>query len=39
MEFDGFGPEKIIEVYHPKSGMHGYLVIDSTALSGPGKAA
>src|SRR3989338_7110773 len=36
VEFDGFGPEKIIEVYHPKSGMHGYLVIDSTAL-GPGK--
>ena len=36
MEFDGFGPEKIMEVYHPKSGMHGYLVIDSTAL-GPGK--
>ncbi len=36
MEFDGFGPEKIMEVYHPKTGMHGYLVIDSTAL-GPGK--
>ena len=36
MEFDGFGPEKVIEVYHPKTGMHGYLVIDSTAL-GPGK--
>jgi glutamate dehydrogenase (NAD(P)+) len=36
VEFDGFGPEKIIEVYHPKSGMHGVLVIDNTAL-GPGK--
>lgn len=36
MEFDGFGPEKVIEVYHPKTGMHGYVVIDSTAL-GPGK--
>lgn len=36
VEFDGFGPEKIIEVYHPKSGMHGYLCLDSTAL-GPGK--
>lgn len=36
MEFDGFGPEKIMQVYHPKTGMHGYVVIDSTAL-GPGK--
>ena len=36
MEFDGFGPEKVMEVYHPKTGMHGYLVIDNTAL-GPGK--
>ncbi|MEK6888270.1 MAG: Glu/Leu/Phe/Val dehydrogenase [Candidatus Aenigmatarchaeota archaeon] len=34
--FDAFGPEKIIEVYHPKSGMRGYLCIDNTAL-GPGK--
>ncbi len=34
--FDDFGPEKILEVYNPKVGMHGYLVIDSTAL-GPGK--
>src|SRR3989344_1670236 len=33
---DGFGPEKIVEVYHPKTGMHGILVIDNTAL-GPGK--
>ena len=36
VEFDDFGPEKILEVYNPKVGMHGYLVIDSTAL-GPGK--
>ncbi len=31
-EFDEFGPEKIIQVYNPKVGMHGYLVVDSTAL-------
>ena len=36
VEFDGFGPEKIIEVYHPKTGMKGVVVIDNTAL-GPGK--
>ena len=34
--FDEFGPEKIIEVYNPKVGMRGILVIDSLAL-GPGK--
>ncbi len=34
--FDSFGPEKILEVYDAKSGMHGFLVIDSTAL-GIGK--
>ncbi len=34
--FDEFGPEKIFEVYDPKSGMHGFLVIDNTAR-GPGK--
>jgi len=34
--FDDFGPERIIELYHPKLGMHGFLVIDNTAL-GPGK--
>ncbi len=33
---DEFGPEKIVNVYHPKTGMHGVLVIDNTAL-GPGK--
>ncbi|MBI2172770.1 MAG: Glu/Leu/Phe/Val dehydrogenase [Candidatus Aenigmarchaeota archaeon] len=36
VEYDEFGPEKIIDVYHPKSGMRGFLVIDNTAL-GPGK--
>jgi glutamate dehydrogenase/leucine dehydrogenase len=36
MEFDGFGPEKIMEVYNPRIGMHGFVVIDNTAL-GPGK--
>ncbi len=34
--FDGFGPEKILEVYHPKTGMRGFVVIYSTAL-GPAK--
>lgn len=33
---DDFGPEKIVEVYHPKTGMKGIVVIDNTAL-GPGK--
>lgn len=36
VEFDETGPEKIIEVYHPKLNMRGFLVIDNTAL-GPGK--
>src|SRR3989344_6073014 len=34
--YDEFGPEKILEVYHPKVGLHGFVVIDSLAL-GPGK--
>jgi glutamate dehydrogenase (NAD(P)+) len=34
--FDDIGPERIIEVYNPKLGMRGVLVIDNTAL-GPGK--
>ncbi len=33
---DDWGPEKIVEVYDPKTGMHGFTVIDSTVL-GPGK--
>ena len=36
MKFDDFGPEKIVEVYDAKSGMHGVVVIDNTWL-GPGK--
>jgi glutamate dehydrogenase/leucine dehydrogenase len=33
---DEFGPEKVVEVYNPKVGLKGILVIDSTAR-GPGK--
>lgn len=36
VKHDVFGPEKVIEVYEPKSGMKGFVVIDNTAL-GPGK--
>tara|TARA_Y100000310_G_scaffold17736_1_gene17517 strand:+ start:860 stop:1966 length:1107 start_codon:yes stop_codon:yes gene_type:complete len=36
VKHDAFGPEKILEVYHPKTGMKGFVVIDSTAL-GPAK--
>jgi len=35
-KLDDIGPEKTLEVYEPKSGMHGFVVIDSTTL-GPGK--
>lgn len=34
--YDEFGPEKILEVYNPKIGMRGFVVIDNTSL-GPGK--
>ena len=33
---DKFGPEYVIEVYDPKIGMEGFLVIDNTTL-GLGK--
>ncbi|MEM4335510.1 MAG: Glu/Leu/Phe/Val dehydrogenase [Candidatus Anstonellales archaeon] len=33
---DEFGPERVLEVYDQRTGMHGVLVIDNTAL-GPGK--
>jgi len=33
---DEWGPEKILQVYDPKTGMNGVLVIDNTTL-GPGK--
>lgn len=36
VNFDGFGPEKILEVYNPKVGMHGFVVLDNLSL-GPGK--
>ena len=36
VNFDNFGPERILEVYNPKIGMHGFVVIDNLAL-GPGK--
>ncbi len=35
-EFDEFGPEKILEIYNPKVGMRGYLILDNLSL-GPGK--
>lgn len=40
MELEGFadewGPEKVVEVYEPRTGLKGILVIDNTVL-GPGK--
>ncbi|MFH1664065.1 MAG: Glu/Leu/Phe/Val dehydrogenase [archaeon] len=36
VEYDEIGPEKIVQVYNAKTGMKGFVVIDSTAL-GPGK--
>ena len=36
IEYDEFGPEKVFDVYDPKTGMRGSLVIDNTAR-GPGK--
>ncbi|MBT3690722.1 Glu/Leu/Phe/Val dehydrogenase [Candidatus Woesearchaeota archaeon] len=36
MEYDKFGPEKIIQVYDPETGMRGITVIHNTNL-GPGK--
>jgi len=33
---DSWGPEEVIQVYDPNTGMQGSLVIDNTAL-GPGK--
>lgn len=36
MQKDKYGPEYVVEVYDPKIGMEGYLVIDNTVL-GPGK--
>ncbi len=36
LEYDELGPEKVLQVYSPKAGMKGFVVIDNTAL-GPGK--
>lgn len=36
VEYDEWGPEKIVMVYDPKTGMKGFSVIDNTAL-GPAK--
>ncbi len=36
IDYDEFGPEKVLEVYNPAVGMRGFVVIDSTAR-GPGK--
>jgi glutamate dehydrogenase (NAD(P)+) len=36
VNYDEYGPEKIIEVYNPKVGMQGYVVIDNISF-GPGK--
>ena len=36
IEYDEFGPEKIMSVYDAATGMKGVVVIDNTAL-GPGK--
>ncbi|MEK7554507.1 MAG: Glu/Leu/Phe/Val dehydrogenase dimerization domain-containing protein, partial [Patescibacteria group bacterium] len=33
---DEWGPEQIVKVYDPKTGLRGILVVDNTAL-GPGK--
>src|SRR3989344_488870 len=36
IKFDEFGPEKVLEVYDSKVGMHGYLCLDNLSR-GPGK--
>lgn len=36
IKYDKFGPEKILEVYDPKTKMHGFAVLYNTAL-GPAK--
>ncbi len=35
-DFDEFGPEKVLEVHNKKTGLHGFTVVDNTAL-GPAK--
>lgn len=36
IQHDEFGPEYVVDVHDPATGMRGFLVIDNTAL-GPGK--
>jgi glutamate dehydrogenase (NAD(P)+) len=36
IEYDEFGPEKILEIYDPKTKMHGFVVLFNTVL-GPAK--
>ncbi len=36
VNFDGFGPEMIVEIHNPKIGVRGFAVIHNTAL-GPAK--
>jgi glutamate dehydrogenase/leucine dehydrogenase len=36
LNYDSFGPEKIVQVYNPRLGFKAFLVIDNTAF-GPGK--
>ena len=36
VEYDEFGPEIILQVYDPVTGMKGFTVVHNTAL-GPGK--
>ncbi len=36
VQYDEWGPEKIFDVYDPKTKMRGFLIIDNTSL-GPGK--
>src|SRR3990167_9121440 len=36
VEFDAYGPEKILQVYNPKVGMRGFVVLDNLSL-GPAK--
>src|SRR3989338_6805474 len=32
VEFDAYGPEKILQVYNPKVGMRGFVVLDNLSL-------
>ena len=36
VDIDEWGPEKVLQVYDPDTGMKGVLVIDNT-VTGPGK--